>query len=234
MSPRHLLAALLLLAPPAASQTAQGGAKAAGGAATCRVIRRLGYPFSKRAARFREVRYALLDTCPDAGVPAARPMIEVEADGRRRLAEFDVVRFFEDRREAERHERENRLTDFKTEVDDYGVLPQIRPVVNYFKALEAGDFALYRTTFDYDWKPRHLRSQGFWEGLRRSHADRLKRLFGDGYSAAELDFRFTPLNRAGPAAGDVDVIHRGRTVGGFMRVLFDEEEGEWKIDVIRG
>jgi hypothetical protein len=221
-----LLTALLASPPPAPP------ARAAGGAATCRVIRRLGYPFTKRADRFREVRYALLDTCPDAGAPAARAVVEVGAGGAKRSAEFEVARFFEDRQEAEAYAREHGVADFKIDADDYLVLPQMRPVVGFFKALETGDFALYRAAFDYDWKPRHLSSPDFWEEIRRRHAGRLRELFGDDYSSAELDFKFTPLDWPNPA-GEIDVIYRGRAFEDAMRVVLVEEAGGWKIDGIR-
>ena len=228
---RHLLAVLLICASHAAGQlqAGQGESGRAGGGAACCAIRRLGYPFGQRADLAREVRYALLDTCPDRRVPAARPMLEVEVDGRRRLAEFDVVRFFEDREEAEDYARENGVSDFKAEAGDYRVLPQLRPVVNFLEAVESGDFKLYRSTFDYDWKPRHLRSPTFWADLRRRQADRLREKFGADYSPAELDFTFTPSDTSG-RRGSVGVTHRGRTFDDFLRVFFNEEAREWKID----
>lgn len=229
----HLLTALLMFTPPAAvfSQAAAGGAKAAGGEGPCRAIRRLGHPFGKRPDLFREVRYALLDTCPDRREMVARPMMQVTVGGEKRFVEFEVVRFFEDRQEAERHARANGVADFKTEAEDYLVLPQTRPVVHYFKALKTGDFELYRAAFDYDRKPRRLDSPDFWADLRRRHAERLRKRFGL-YSPDELDFRFVPLNRS-KRAGRIDVIHRGRTFGDLMRVVFVEEAGGWKIDVMR-
>ena len=198
-----------------------------------RAVRRLGYPFGKLGNRFREVRYALLDTCPDPRDASARPMISLGAGDGGRLMEFDVVRFFQDRVEAERYAAEHGVSDFKTDADDYRVLPQLRPVVAYLKALETSDFKLYRTAFDYDWKPRHLTSRDFWGGLRKQHAGRLKAMFGEDYSSAELDFGFVPYGEAG-RSGRVDATHRGRRFDDFVRVIFVEASGEWKIDQLGG
>jgi hypothetical protein len=138
VSLHHLSAAFLFftLSVTAFSQSGRTETKGALSGAPCRVIRRLGYPFGKRVDRVREVRYALLDTCPGRREPAARPMIEVIVNGEKRLGEFDVARFFKDRRGAAVYAQQNNINDFKTELDDYSVLPQMRPVVSYFKALE--------------------------------------------------------------------------------------------------
>ena len=230
MGLRHLLTALLSFSLPVTIFARPNPTRTKGveGEAPCRVIRRLGYPFGKRADDVREVRYALLDTCPDRSRPPARPLIQITANGEKRLREFGVVRFFRDRREAEVYARQNSISDFKTEVGDYRVLPQLRPVVSYLEALETSDFELFRSAVGRNWKPRRLRSADFWNTFRKRQYDRLRKKFGDDYSSAELDFRFVPNGKAG-RSGRVEAVHEGRTFADFLRVVFDEEAGGWRL-----
>lgn len=235
MSLRHLLTAFLSFSLPATifAQTGTTRAEGVEGETPCRVIRRLGYPFGKRADDVREVRYALLDTCPDGSRPSARPLIQVTVRGEKRLREFDVVRFFRDRREAEVYARQHNILDFKTGVGDYRVLPQLRPAVSYLEALDTSDFELFRSAFGRGRKPPRLKSADFWDALRNRHTSRLRKKFGRDYSSADLDFRFVPSGKSG-RAGRVEVVHEGRTFTDFLRVVFVEEAGGWRLVMREG
>ena len=226
----HLSAAFLFFSLPVTvlSQPGPAEIKGARGEAPCRVIRRLGYPFGKRVDLVREVRYALLNTCPDRRQPAARPMLEVTVNGEKRLGEFEVARFFKDRRAAEVYARQNNIDDFKTELDDYSVWPQMRPVISYLKALETSDFELYRSAFDYDWEQHRPQSAVDWDALRKRETDRLRKRLGGDYSSAELDFRFIPSGESG-RSGRIDLIHKGRTLTNFQQVVFVEGAGGWRL-----
>jgi hypothetical protein len=56
-------------------------------------------------------RYCLLDICPPNAGMEQRRVIEVTLDGETTWREFDVVRVFEDAREAEAYAAENGITD---------------------------------------------------------------------------------------------------------------------------
>jgi hypothetical protein len=79
--------------------------------ADCRIIRRVEIPMTKKPNVPAQPRIALLDTCLNDPVPQQRPVIEVLRNGRKEFRQFELIKIFTDRAEAESYARENGLTD---------------------------------------------------------------------------------------------------------------------------
>lgn len=80
---------------------------------SCRVIRTVLYPISKRRRPDQKKRIALLNTCPPNKGMVARPMTSVKAGGSSVMREFDVIKVFENEKEAKKFAKENGITDAK-------------------------------------------------------------------------------------------------------------------------
>lgn len=77
----------------------------------CRVIRVVPYPVTKRADKNVKKRIALLNLCPENRGMLARPMLGFMVDGKLQLFEYDVVRVFKNRTEAEKYAKKNGIAD---------------------------------------------------------------------------------------------------------------------------
>lgn len=75
----------------------------------CRVIRKVLYPISKRRTPDQTMRIALLDICPPNKGMVARPMTTVLVNGEPVMHEFDVIKVFENEKEAAQYASENGL-----------------------------------------------------------------------------------------------------------------------------
>jgi hypothetical protein len=79
--------------------------------ADCRIIRVVELPLSKRPNVPTAPKIALLDTCLNDPIPQQRPVIEVMRGGKKAFREYDIIKIFADRAEAESYARENGISD---------------------------------------------------------------------------------------------------------------------------
>ena len=77
----------------------------------CQVIRVVPYPVTQRADKNVKNRIALLNLCPENRGMVARPMLSVEVGGKFQMFEYDVLRVFKNKKEAEKYARKNGITD---------------------------------------------------------------------------------------------------------------------------
>jgi hypothetical protein len=79
----------------------------------CYVIRKIDYPIFKRVSpkNKTEKKICLLNICPENRGKVARPVIEVEVDGKKTFREFDVAKVFKDRAEAEAFAKKHDIKD---------------------------------------------------------------------------------------------------------------------------
>jgi hypothetical protein len=77
----------------------------------CRVIRVVSYPVTQKMDKNVKKRIALLNLCPENRGMVARPMLPVETEGKFQMFEYDVVRVFKNRKEAEKYAKQNGITD---------------------------------------------------------------------------------------------------------------------------
>ncbi|HEX8737741.1 MAG TPA: hypothetical protein VF721_20580, partial [Pyrinomonadaceae bacterium] len=77
----------------------------------CQVIRVVPYPVTQRADKNVKNRIALLNLCPENRGMVARPMFSINVDGKFQMFEYDVVRVFKNRKEAEKYAKKNDIKD---------------------------------------------------------------------------------------------------------------------------
>jgi hypothetical protein len=77
----------------------------------CRVIRVVSYPVTQKMDKNVKKRIALLNLCPENRGMVARPMLPVEAEGKFQMFEYEVVRVFKNRKEAEKYAKQNGIAD---------------------------------------------------------------------------------------------------------------------------
>ena len=77
----------------------------------CRVIRVVSYPVTQRMDKNVKKRIALLNLCPENRGMVARPMLSVNSGGKFEMFEYDVVRVFKNRKEAEKYAKQNDIKD---------------------------------------------------------------------------------------------------------------------------
>ena len=77
----------------------------------CRVIRVVSYPVTQRADKNVKQRIALLNLCPENRGMVARPMLSVSVGSNFRMFEYDVLRVFKNRKEAEKYAKKNGIAD---------------------------------------------------------------------------------------------------------------------------
>jgi hypothetical protein len=77
----------------------------------CQVIRVVAYPVTQRADKNVKKRIALLNLCPENRGAVARPMLPVETEGKFRMFEYEVVRVFKNRKDAEKYAKQNNIAD---------------------------------------------------------------------------------------------------------------------------
>ena len=80
---------------------------------SCRIVRKIMYPVVKKGmtGMNQSERIALLNVCFELQASASRPMIRVKTNGGETMREFDVIRVFANRAEAEKYAKENNITD---------------------------------------------------------------------------------------------------------------------------
>ncbi|NHJ49624.1 MAG: hypothetical protein FK733_17675 [Asgard group archaeon] len=57
----------------------------------------------------KDKKWALLDIAPDKHPMAARPMIEIEMDGEKVFMTYDVLNYFDDKKEATEYANKNNM-----------------------------------------------------------------------------------------------------------------------------
>ncbi len=77
----------------------------------CQVIRKVLYPVSKRRTPDQKLRHALLDICPPNKGMVARPMTTIMVDGEPVYYEYDVIKVFENEKDAKKYAKENNISD---------------------------------------------------------------------------------------------------------------------------
>ena len=205
---------------------------------TCQVISRLGFPFGKRNSdEYRELRYALLDICPDAPGTIARPIIQITVGGEKQYREFDLVKFFESRDEAATYAARYGIDDFRSAADDYETLAFARPILRFLKAVRTSDFDLYKPAFTLEVDEaltkvcaRMKRATGDCRQLMERDAEGVKKMFGEDYDIAELDFKLIPNKLYD--FGSVIVRYRDRAYLDLFEVR-KNETGDWKIEGVK-
>ncbi len=78
---------------------------------TCQVIRIVDYPVTPTRSKNVKKRIALLNLCPKDRGMMARPMLPMMIEGKPEMYEYDVVRVFKNRKEAEKYAKANKITD---------------------------------------------------------------------------------------------------------------------------
>ena len=66
---------------------------------------------TKRPGVQRELKIALLNTCLKDKIPQQRPVIEVIRNGEKAFREFEIIKLFVDKAEAEKYAKENDIID---------------------------------------------------------------------------------------------------------------------------
>ncbi len=79
----------------------------------CHIIRVVGIPMTKRPSVQRELKIALLNTCLKDEISQQRPVIEVIRNGEKAFREFEIIKIFADRNEAENYAKENDIIDLE-------------------------------------------------------------------------------------------------------------------------
>lgn len=77
----------------------------------CHIIRIEEIPLTKRPGVKTESKIALLNTCLNDEIPQQRPVIEVIRNGKTEFREFEIIKIFVDKQEAEIFAKENGVTD---------------------------------------------------------------------------------------------------------------------------
>jgi hypothetical protein len=76
----------------------------------CYAIRRVPYPVTK-ISKDQKLRYALLDICPADKGMVSRPLLYKMEDGKPVGYEYDIVKAFKNKKEAEKYAKENKIED---------------------------------------------------------------------------------------------------------------------------
>ena len=79
--------------------------------ADCQIIRVVEMPLTKKPNVPSEQKIALLNTCLKDKIPQQRPVIEVIRNGKKEFREFEIIKLFATRAEAEKYAKENKLVD---------------------------------------------------------------------------------------------------------------------------
>ena len=69
------------------------GGETESAAVSCKIIRRVNYPVTKKQPVKQPLRIALLDLCPADKGMLARPMYSMKVDGKMKMFEYDVEKF---------------------------------------------------------------------------------------------------------------------------------------------
>ncbi len=77
----------------------------------CHIIRVVEIPLTKKPNVPSEPKIALLNTCLKDEIPQQRPVIEVIRNGKKEFREFEIIKLFADRKEAETFAKENNIID---------------------------------------------------------------------------------------------------------------------------
>ncbi|NNE99929.1 MAG: S1/P1 nuclease [Pyrinomonadaceae bacterium] len=77
----------------------------------CLIIRKVLYPVSKRPTPDQEMRIALIDICPPNRGMVTRPTTPITVFGESAMFEYDVVRVFTTKKEAEEFAKKNKIKD---------------------------------------------------------------------------------------------------------------------------
>jgi len=77
----------------------------------CRIIRIVEIPMTKKPNVPTESKIALLNTCLNDKIPQQRPIIEVIRNGKKEFREFEIIKVFADKIEAEKYAQENDIKD---------------------------------------------------------------------------------------------------------------------------
>lgn len=77
----------------------------------CHVIRVVEIPMTKKTNVPSEPKIALLNTCLNDEIPQQRPVIEVIRNGKKEFREFEIIKVFTDKIEAEKYAQENGIKD---------------------------------------------------------------------------------------------------------------------------
>lgn len=78
---------------------------------SCKIIRKVLYPVSKRRTPEQRMRIALLDICPPNKGMVARPMTSMMIDGETIMYEYDVIKVFDSEDEAKKYARSSGIKD---------------------------------------------------------------------------------------------------------------------------
>lgn len=79
----------------------------------CQIIRVVKIPLTKKPNVETQSKIVLLNTCLNDEIPRQRPVMEVLRNGEKKFREFEVIKVFADRKEAEKFAEENGLTDIE-------------------------------------------------------------------------------------------------------------------------
>lgn len=79
--------------------------------ADCHIIRIEEIPLTKRLDAKTESKIALLNTCLNDKTPQQRPVVEVIIDGKEEFREYEIIRLFADKAEAETYAKANGVID---------------------------------------------------------------------------------------------------------------------------
>lgn len=77
----------------------------------CQIIRTVNYPVTKTASKKVKPRIALLNLCPENRGMVSRPMMPMMINGEMKMFEYDVIRVFKNKKEAEKYAKKNNITD---------------------------------------------------------------------------------------------------------------------------
>lgn len=77
----------------------------------CKIIRVVSYPVTQKMDKNVKKRIALLNLCPDNRGMVARPMMPIDVNGKIEMFEYDVVRVFKNKKEAEKYAKQNGIAD---------------------------------------------------------------------------------------------------------------------------
>lgn len=77
----------------------------------CHIIRVVEIPLTKKPNVPTESKIALLNTCLNDEFPQQRPVVEVIRNEKKEFREFEIIKVFTNRKEAEEYAKENGITD---------------------------------------------------------------------------------------------------------------------------
>jgi hypothetical protein len=77
----------------------------------CHIIRVVEIPLTKKPNVPSEPKIVLLNTCLSKEIPQQRPVIEVIRNGVKEFREFEIIKIFADKQEAEKYAKDNEITD---------------------------------------------------------------------------------------------------------------------------